>query len=133
MGRSAANRVTTQKACSLSAAAPFLASADRFYRSAPTPLLRRQQLPADHVDVGQRSGDLQAMQVLGEAAVADLLEAKHALDHSYRVLHLGAHPRFGLVLRFVHLVHPAAAAVLAVREVLRSWRSGTDHRRLPLI
>src|SRR6476620_1578985 len=98
MGCSAANRVRTQRACSLNAAVPFFASSDRFRRSAPTHLLRQQQTPADHIDVGQRGGDLQAVQVLGEPAIADLLETKHTLDYADRVLDLGPHPRFSLIL-----------------------------------
>src|SRR5262249_13664905 len=133
MGRSAAKRGMTQKACSLDAVALLSASSDRFYRSAPTRLLRRQQSPADHVDVGQRGSDFHAVQVLGKTAIAHFLEAEHTLDHPDRVLNLGPHPRFGLILRPVHLVQPAATAVLTVDEVFRPRRSGTDHLALPLV
>jgi len=42
-------------------------------RSAETSLLRMQQPSPDHVEVSQRRRDFEAVQVLGEAAVADLL------------------------------------------------------------
>jgi hypothetical protein len=41
--------------------------------SAVTRLLRMQQPSADRVEVSQRGGDLQAVEVLGEAAVTHLL------------------------------------------------------------
>src|SRR5215831_20172043 len=133
MGCSAANRVMRQKACSLGAVALLSASSDSFYRSAPTRLLRRHQSPADHVEVGQRGGDFQTVQVLGKTAIADLLEAEHTFDYADRVLDLGPHARFGLILRPVHLVQPAATTVFAVGKVLRPRRSGTDHLGLALV
>jgi len=60
-------------------------------------ILGREQSPSYHVEVGQRCCDLKSMQIFRQAAVADLLEAKHPLDHPDRVLDFGAHPRLGLV------------------------------------
>src|SRR5215469_14135332 len=133
MGQSTEMRVTKPNAWSSRATALLFASSDRISRSAPTRLLCRQESPADHVEIRQRGGNLQVMQVLGETSITDLLEAKHPLDHPDRVLNLCTHPRFALVLYPVHLIHPAATSVLAVGEVLRSRCSGMDHRRLPLI
>src|SRR5258708_35404353 len=90
-------------------------------RSAEPPLLRMQQPSREKVEVSQRRRDFEAVQVLGEAAVADLLEAEHPLDHPDGVLDLSAHLRLGPVLRFFQLVDPTFAAVPAVREVLRPW------------
>src|SRR5258708_29494049 len=102
-------------------------------RAEEAPLLRRQQPSPDKVEVSQRRRDFEAVQVLGEAAVADLLEAEHPLDHPDGVLDLSAHLRLGAVLRLFQLVDPTFAAVPAVREVLRPWSTGTDRLRLPLI
>ena len=71
---------------------PFTATR-RNSRFPETRLLRMQQSPPDHVQIGKCGRDLQAMQVLGNAAVANLLEAEHALDHADRVLDLGSNAR----------------------------------------
>src|SRR5262245_10580792 len=103
------------------------------FQYSSTPLLCAQQPSPYRVEVGERRGDLQAVQVLGQTAVADLLEAKHPLDYPDRVLDLGPHSGFALVLQLLELVDPASAAVLAVGEVLCTWCAGTNYRRLPLI
>lgn len=44
-------------------------------------------------EIRQRAGDDEPVRVLGEAAVAHLGEAEHALDHANRVLDSGPDPR----------------------------------------
>src|SRR5579863_7082282 len=88
-----------------------------------TPILRMEQPPPYHEQVCQSRRHLEAVQVLGEAAVAGLTKSEHVLDHPDRVLDFSPHLRFGPVLGFGSLVKPAAPAVLAVREVLGSRRS----------
>ena|SRR5438876_1120656 len=46
----------------------LLAPIRRVSRSTETPLLRRQQAAPDDIEVGERRGDLQAMQILDKAA-----------------------------------------------------------------
>jgi len=99
--------------------AALFASRSRVSRSAPTTLLRFPQSPPDQVQVGERSGHLQPVQVLRQAPIADFAEAEDVLDHAEDVLDLGAHPRLGAVLRLLTLVNPAVEAVPAIREVLR--------------
>src|SRR5215475_2646866 len=133
MGRNAEIRVQRSKRCSLSGAALFCRSSGGPFRSAPTPLLRCQQSPTDHIKIDQRRRDFESMQILGKAAVTDLAEAEYALDHADGVLHLGAHLRLGPVLGLLHRVEPTSAAVLAVGEVLGAWCSSTNRRALTLI
>ena len=83
-----------------------------------------QQSATDQVEIGERCGDLEAVQVLGESAIAHLAEPKHPLDHPDRVLDFGPHLRFGAILRHLDLVEPTSTTVLAVREVLGTRRSG---------
>src|SRR5215471_9478495 len=100
----------------VSGAAPAFVAPHRIdSQFSSTPLLCVQQLAPYRIEVGQCRCDFQAVQVLGKTAIADLLEAEHTLDHPDRVLDLGTHPRFALVLHLLELVDPAAAAVLAVR------------------
>src|SRR5579863_1602954 len=77
---------------------PFAVSNRAISLSAATHLLRMQQSSPHGVEVGQCGCDLQPMQVLGQTAVADLLEAEHSLDHPDGVLDFGAHLRLGPVL-----------------------------------
>ena len=75
------------------AGSAFFASKRRISRSPATRLLRMQQSPSDRVQIGERGGDFEAVQVLGEAPVAHLLEAEHPLDHPDRVLDLRSDAR----------------------------------------
>src|SRR5262249_20346440 len=61
--------------------------------SQDAPRLRRPQLAADQVEIGQREETKGARQVLGEAAIADLAEAPQALDDMEHVLAAGPGPR----------------------------------------
>ena len=88
IGRDFVSRATEDGVCVADSA--FVMPNRAFSRSAETPL----QPSPDRVEISQRGGDFQAVQVLGEATVADLLEPKHPLDHPDRVLNLRAtHPR----------------------------------------
>src|SRR5450755_2871069 len=69
------------------------ASKHRISRSAATRLLRIQQAPPDHVQIGECGRDFQAVQVLRKTPVADLLEAEHSLDHADGVLDLRSDAR----------------------------------------
>ena len=108
MGRSAEIRVARPTIGSSSALALFCASFGRLSRFALTRLLRSQQLSPDRAEVCQRGVDLEPVQVLGEPAVTDFLEAEHPLDHPDRVLDLRADPRLGAVRGFDTLIDPAA-------------------------
>src|SRR5208282_335697 len=102
-------------------------------QSPATRLLRIQQSSSDDVQVDERSGDFQPVQVLRQAPVPDFPEAEDVLDHAEHVLDLRAHPRLVAVLRFLTLVDLAVVAVAAVREVLRLRCSRANDRRLALI
>src|SRR5450755_4375280 len=75
-------------------------------RSRPTPLLCSEQLSSHHIQIGQRCGDFQPVQVLGQTPVAGLAEAEDILDYAEHVLDLGAHPRLVTVLGLLDLVDP---------------------------
>src|SRR6516165_5885615 len=70
-------------------------------------------MPARDKQIGERTGDNEAMSVLSEPA--------------------SAHLRFGPVFRPLALVHDTAMAIAAVDEVLRSWCVLADHRPLAAI
>ena len=95
--------------------------------------LRIQQSPPLQEDVCQGSTHLEPVQVLRQSSIANLLEAKHMLDHPNGMFDFGAHFGLRAVLRFVDLIDPAASSMLAVGEVARSGRSGMDHFSLSLI
>ncbi len=61
-------------------------------RFSQTRFLRMEQPASDDEEVGERCGDLKPVQILRDASVTDLLEAKDPLDHADRVLHLSADP-----------------------------------------
>src|SRR5665213_1679440 len=71
----------------------FLVSKTAIFRFSSTPFLRSEQASSDHVQIGERRGHFQSVQVLGQAAVAGLAEAEDIFDHTEHVLHLGAHAR----------------------------------------
>ena len=91
-----------------------------FRRSASTPLLRSQQLAADHEQIRQCRGDFQTVQILRQSAIAHLLKAEHPLDHPEDVLDLRAYLRLGTILRPLDLIDLAVVAIGSVGEVLRS-------------
>src|SRR5215831_19909304 len=117
MVRSAEIWVTWPKGCLSSAAALICASPDRFSRSAPTPLLCRQQPPSDHIEIGQRGAHLQPVQVLRQSPIANLLKAKHPLDDADGVLNLGPNPGLGPIPRLDPFIDPLAPAVTLVGEI----------------
>src|SRR5579883_2078533 len=102
-------------------------------RLSPTPPLYRQQAAADHEQVGQRRSDLQAVQVLRQAAVAYLLESEHPLDHPDAVLDLGAHPGLVAVLGLDGFIHPLTKAIAAVRAVAGAGSHRADRIGLTLV
>lgn len=71
----------------------------------PTRLLRIQQSASNEVQVGQRSGPFQPVQVLRQTPIADLLEAEDVLDHAEHVLDFGTNSR--LVVCCIALSTPA--------------------------
>jgi len=103
------------------------------YPSVSTRFLRLQQSPPHHIQVREGRAHLQSVQILGKPAVAGFAEAKDPLDHSDRMLNLGAHLRLGLVLRPLGLIEPASAMIFSVREVLRSRRPSVNCRSLSLV
>src|SRR3989442_15723443 len=88
-------------------------------------LLQAQQALAHHEEVGQRTGDDQAMPVLRQAAVAHLSEAEHALDHPNGMLDSDPDPRLPPIR--------GAAPGPAMREVPGVGRADTQHAGLPRI
>ena len=92
------------------------------------PLLQRQQAPAHHEQVGQRSAGLQSMQVLRQAAIAHLLKAKDPLDHADRVLDLRTHLGLVAILRLDRLVHPLAKAIATIGAVPGAYFAHAGHR-----
>src|SRR5205085_11616002 len=76
--------------------------------------LRTQQPPAVQKDVRQSRADLEPMQILGQASIANFLEAKHVLDDSNRVFDLGAHARLRAVLGLLRCIEPTSAPILAM-------------------
>src|SRR5580658_7592368 len=66
--------------------------------------LHRQQSSSNHEQVDQGGGDLQAVQVLGQASIAHLLESEYPLDHTEDMFDLGAHTRLCAVLCLLYLI-----------------------------
>lgn len=100
----------------------------------PPPLpLQSQQLSPHHEQVGERSADLQAMQIHRQPPITHLLEPEHPFHHADRVLDLGPHPRPLAVPGLDVLIDPAAEAEAANGAVLRRRRTAADHLGLPLI
>ena len=70
--------------------------------SFPVSLLRThcsQERVANDKDIGQRGRDEHPVGVLGQAPIAHLGEAEHALDDPDRMLHARADARLGAILR----------------------------------
>src|SRR5512139_322982 len=66
--------------------------------------LRIQQSPPLQEDVCQGSAHLEPVQVLRQSSIANLLEAKHMLDHADGMFDFGAHFRLSPVLCLVELI-----------------------------
>jgi hypothetical protein len=80
----------------------------RFSQISPTrPLCQAQQRSPKHEQVDQRAGHIQALRILGEAAVTHLAEAEDHLQHQERMLDLGPHPRLAPVLAPLDRIEPA--------------------------
>ena len=60
-------------------------------------LRHSQQMPSDHEQVGQGTGDEQPMGVLGQSPVTYLCKAKNPLDDTDNMFNLGAHAGFSTV------------------------------------
>jgi len=50
-----------------------------------------------HVQIDEREADLQAVEVLGDTAVADFAESEHAFENAERMLNMGSNARLGAV------------------------------------
>src|SRR6202453_4636777 len=92
-----------------------------------------QQSPANHVQVSQRGRHFEAMPVLIEPSVTNLLESKDSFDDTEHMLHLGANSRLGAVGGLDRFVNASVPAVSSIREVPSTWRRGPDRGALPLI
>src|SRR6201997_2972402 len=90
-------------------------------------------MPTRHEQIGERTGDDEAMSVLFEPAIAHLGKAKHSLDDPDRMLKGGPHLRFAPVFRPLDLVHDTAMAIAAVDEVPGSRCLPADPGPLPAI
>ena len=52
-----------------------------------------------HVQIDEREADLQAVEVLGDTAIADFAESEYAFENAEWMLNMGADARLGAVLR----------------------------------
>ena len=43
-----------------------------------------------HIEIDERKGDLQPIEIFGDAAVADFAKAEDALENAKRMLHISA-------------------------------------------
>ena len=77
-----------------------------------------QDLVSNKKDVGQCRRHEQAVAVLGQTAIAHLLESKHSLDHPDRVLDARADARLRPVLGLDRLINVVIPLALPIREVL---------------
>src|SRR5579863_602507 len=102
-------------------------------RLSRTPPLSCQQPSPDGEQVRQRRSDFQAMQVLRQAAVADLLESKYAFDDPDAVLNLRAHSGLVAVLLLDRLVDPLSPPVAAVDAVARPGSPRVDQISVALV
>jgi hypothetical protein len=93
------------------------ASKIRVRQLSPTRILRIEQSPSNHKQIGQCGRDLESMQVLRQTSVAHLLEAEDPLDDANNMLDFGTHSRLGAVGRFDRLVNALAPAISLVGEV----------------
>src|SRR6266568_8719972 len=96
-------------------------------------LLKPQQSVTNHIQIRERASDEQSVRVFGEAAVAHLGKAKHALEHPDRMLTLGAHSGLGPILLPLDLIDHAPVTVAPMGEVFRAWRRGADRLALASI
>jgi hypothetical protein len=56
-----------------------------------------------HVQIDEREADLQAVEVLGDTAIADFAEAEYAFENAEWMLDMGAHTRLGAVFRHLFI------------------------------
>ena len=91
--------------------------------SANAPALRlAQQLSPEHVQIRQRTGHLQAVQVLRHSSIADLGETEDAFDDQEGVLDFGAYLRLVAILAPLLGTEILIAATAALGEVTRMAR-----------
>ena len=109
---------------------PVRAQIVSFYCSSGGPILSKQQCSPHHVEIGQRTGDEQSVNVLGQTAVAHLSKAEDALDDQNRMLALGAHLRFVSILQALGRRQWGVAARLRLGEVTDLWRYAANNLSL---
>jgi hypothetical protein len=94
---------------------------------------RIQQSPANHEQVCECGHHLEAMPILIEPAVTDLLKAEDSFDDPEHVLHLGANLRLGAIGGFNLFINSSIPTLPSIREVPRSRSRCPDRGALPLI
>lgn len=92
-----------------------------------------QQSIAGKEQVGQRSAHLQPIQVLGQAAVAHLLEAEHALHDVDAVFDFRAHRGLATIARLDPLIDRDSPAIASVGEITGTGHGLADRVLLPLV
>src|SRR5271170_287043 len=117
----------------LTAASRTFVPRHRILRLPQAPLLRIEQPPANQVQIGERRGNLESVQILRQTSVANLAEAKDVLDHTEDMLHFGSHSRLVAVLCLLNLIDLAVKTIALVGEVLRSRRMPVDEVSMALI
>src|SRR6266496_205389 len=102
------------------------------FRGALCPL-NPHQSPASHKQIRQRTGHEQSIGILGDAAVAHLVELEHALHHTDRVLDARAYSRTRAVDPTLLLAQVFVSPSALLREVLGRRRTGLNLLRLARI
>src|SRR5712691_9577842 len=93
--------------------------------------LQSHQAVSHHVQIGERTGDEQAIRVLRDTAIAHLGEAEDALDDTDGVLDSGAHARARSIDDALTRLQVLVAAPALLSKVLRRGSKSFDHLALP--
>jgi hypothetical protein len=117
----------------LAGASRIFASTHVISRFSATRLLRIEQYPANHVQIGERRRDFEPVPILRQAPVANFAKAKDILYHTEHVLDLSSHSRFVAVLRLLGFIDLPMKAITLVGEVLGSRRVSVDEVRVAVI
>src|SRR5690606_19041594 len=94
---------------------------------------RPQQVLPSAEQVCQRARHLQSMQVLGQSAIANLVEAEQTLDHIEAVFDLGAHLRLGPITTALLLTQWVIGRRVLLRKVTRMSGALANHFALTAI
>src|SRR6266851_5765011 len=93
--------------------------------------LQSHQAVSHHVQIGERTGDEQAIRVLRDTAIAHLGEAEDALDDADGVLDSGAHARARPIDDALTRLEVFVAAPALLSKVFGRGSKSFDHLALP--